>query len=343
MNIINVNIDFEQGICRNEGISVVTGDYASTKVVFEFNESATGTKIFEMKNPSDELVYADEIVDNEIVLTGQKDVVDSNGYIKYLDNSENVYWYDSTNNVIYNSSYEEATGVELDTLTKQTEIATLFTEEGDYTFEVSLYQDNSRLTSVCGYITANQEQVIVDGEEVQQEITLFDNLMNDLSEKIEEVNNLDIEASKSGKITTITITKKDGTTEEVELEDGKSIEYDWEGTSLGIRQEGESDYSYVDLKGSKGDAGAIKFEIVEELPTTGIEEDTIYLVPIEPDIEGNNYEEYIYVNGEWELLGKIGVQVDLSNYYTKQEIDTMIGEIDTSLTTLDIGSGVDGN
>lgn len=278
MNIINVEIDFKEGICKNKGISVVTGDYGSTKVVFEFNKEATGTKVFEMKNPSDELVYADEIVDNEVVLVG----------------------------------YKEEEG--------QIETYSLFTEAGEYTFEVSLYQDNSKLTSVCGYIDVTQEQVIIDGEEVQEKITLFDNLMNDLSTKIEETNNLDIDAEKVEHTTTITLTKKDGTQEIVEILDGEKGD-----------------------KGDKGDAGAIKFEIVQELPTHDIEEDTIYLVPIEPDIEGNNYEEYIYVNGEWELLGKIGVQVDLSNYYTKQEIDTMIGEIDTALTTLDIGSGVDGN
>ena len=36
---------------------------------------------------------------------------------------------------------------------------------------------------------------------------------------------------------------------------GKSIEYSWNGTQLGVRQEGEIDYSYVDLKGQKGDTG----------------------------------------------------------------------------------------
>lgn len=134
-------------------------------------------------------------------------------------------------------------------------------------------------------------------------------------EQIEQMlDNIDIDANKVGKITTITITNKDGTTQEVTLEDGKSIEYNWVGTQLGIRQEGESSYEYVDLKGDKGDAGAIKFEIVQQLPTQDIKEDTIYLVPITPDISGNNYEEYIYINGQWELLGKIGVQIDLTDY-----------------------------
>lgn len=34
----------------------------------------------------------------------------------------------------------------------------------------------------------------------------------------------------------------------IDGKDGKSIEYNWKGTSLGIRQEGEKDYDYVDLK-----------------------------------------------------------------------------------------------
>ena len=55
-------------------------------------------------------------------------------------------------------------------------------------------------------------------------------------------------------------------------------------------------------------------QIVAELPETG-QDDTIYLVPLEhPDIQGNNYAEYVWVNNQWELLGKIGVQVDLTDY-----------------------------
>ena len=133
-------------------------------------------------------------------------------------------------------------------------------------------------------------------------------------EQIEQMlNNINIDGEKVGRITTITITYKDGTSKELILEDGKSIEYNWDGTSLGIRQEGESQYTYVNLKGDKGDAGAIKMLIVAELPATG-QDDTIYLVPITPDTTGNNYAEYVYINGAWELLGKIGVQVDLTDY-----------------------------
>ena len=46
----------------------------------------------------------------------------------------------------------------------------------------------------------------------------------------------------------------------------------------------------------------VKFEIVAELPEEG-ETDTIYLLPIEDVPSGNIYEEYVYINGAWELIG----------------------------------------
>ncbi|WP_310603538.1 BppU family phage baseplate upper protein [Anaerosporobacter sp.] len=41
--------------------------------------------------------------------------------------------------------------------------------------------------------------------------------------------------------------------------DGKSLEYDWEGTSLGIRVEGNPNYEYTNLKGDTGNVGARGF------------------------------------------------------------------------------------
>jgi hypothetical protein len=37
--------------------------------------------------------------------------------------------------------------------------------------------------------------------------------------------------------------------------DGKSIEYKWDGTKLGVRLEGEVEYQYVDLQGPEGKQG----------------------------------------------------------------------------------------
>lgn len=146
-----------------------------------------------------------------------------------------------------------------------------------------------------------------------------------MDEALTEVNNLDIDANKVNNTTTITITKKDGTQETTNVDDGVGLEYQWQNTSLGIKREDEQNYQYVNLKGEKGDkgeAGAIKMLIVAELPQTGAN-DTIYLVPLEtPDVQGNNYAEYVYINGAWELLGKIGVSVIIDSI-TNQEIDAM--------------------
>lgn len=153
-----------------------------------------------------------------------------------------------------------------------------------------------------------------------------------INQAITETNNLNIEVEKEGSITTVTLTKKDGTTQTVQIEDGKSLEFNWQGTYLGIRQEGQSEYQYVNLKGDKGDAGAIKMIIVQELPETG-QEDTIYLVPLEePESQENRYAEYVYINNAWELLGKIGIEVDLTDYYTKTETNNLLDNKQNKIT-----------
>ena len=73
-------------------------------------------------------------------------------------------------------------------------------------------------------------------------------------------------------------------------------------------------------------------EVVPTLPTTDISETTIYLVPAEKTGTRDLYSEYIYVNNTWELLG--AQRIDLDNYYTKSEIDAMIGDISFTLDTI---------
>ena len=141
----------------------------------------------------------------------------------------------------------------------------------------------------------------------------WEQVLEIINQAITETNNLNISVDKENGVTTVTLTKKDGTQETVQIEDGKSLEFNWEGTSLGVRVEGQSEYQYVNLQGAKGEPGAIKMQIVNVLPETGAE-DTIYLVPIEEPETGNNYDEYIYTNGQWEKLGGIQVEVDLTDY-----------------------------
>ena len=66
-------------------------------------------------------------------------------------------------------------------------------------------------------------------------------------------------------------------------------------------------------------AGALHREIVESLPTTDINPNTIYMVLSGTSATENVYNEYMYVNNAWELIGTSAT--DLTNYYTKGEID----------------------
>lgn len=66
-----------------------------------------------------------------------------------------------------------------------------------------------------------------------------------------------------------------------------------------------------------------KFDIkvVQTLPSSNISPTTIYLVPSDSE-SSDIYKEYIYVNTNWELLGI--QKSDLSNYYTKSEINNLL-------------------
>ena len=77
--------------------------------------------------------------------------------------------------------------------------------------------------------------------------------------------------------------------------------------------------------------GNIEFEqgktitVVTELPQTG-DPDRIYLVPNESSRTNDIYDEYIWLveQSKWEFLGNKHVDVDLTNYYTKEEVDELI-------------------
>ena len=127
-----------------------------------------------------------------------------------------------------------------------------------------------------------------DKEQIEQELLNISSQMD----------NIDIEAEKVEHTTTITITRKDGTSYDVEVLDGEKGD-----------------------KGDKGDAGAIKMIIVNELPATG-SDDTIYLVPNDDPETENNYDEYVYVNNAWEKLGGVQVEVDLTDYVKNTDYAT---------------------
>lgn len=80
------------------------------------------------------------------------------------------------------------------------------------------------------------------------------------------------------------------------------------------------------VNGQIGSAGHLKREIVETLPLeSNADADTIYMVKKTGGlVDQDHYEEYMVINGVWELIGD--TYVDLTNYATKSYVD---GEIDT--------------
>ena len=80
-------------------------------------------------------------------------------------------------------------------------------------------------------------------------------------------------------------------------------------------------------------------EVVSTLPTANISETTVYLIASGNE-EHNLYTEYIYVDGQWEYLGKQTVDLtnyvkraELSNYYLKSEMDSLLTTIRNSIPT----------
>jgi len=61
--------------------------------------------------------------------------------------------------------------------------------------------------------------------------------------------------------------------------------------------------------------------VVQTLPVSDIDTHTIYLVP-KTGSGSDIYDEYLYINNTWELIGNTAV--DLSNYYTKTETNTLL-------------------
>lgn len=89
-------------------------------------------------------------------------------------------------------------------------------------------------------------------------------------------------------------------------------------------------------------------EVVTALPTTNIKKH-IYLIKAASSVTQNKYEEYIYTGdtsatydaSKWEKLGDFRATVDLANYYTKSQVDSIAnGKSSTSHTHSVIINGV---
>lgn len=70
-------------------------------------------------------------------------------------------------------------------------------------------------------------------------------------------------------------------------------------------------------------SAGMRYEVVEELPATGVE-GTIYLVPSSTSLSGDIYDEYIYVDGDFEKIGT--TKADLANVVKVPTAGTAVGD-----------------
>ena len=87
-------------------------------------------------------------------------------------------------------------------------------------------------------------------------------------------------------------------------------------------------YTQAQVDALIGAISTISIEVVQTLPTQDIKTNTIYLVPKQTAGTQNVYDEYIYVNNAWELIGD--TEIDLSNYVTTTDLATALQDYVTS-------------
>lgn len=94
--------------------------------------------------------------------------------------------------------------------------------------------------------------------QVDGKLEEIDTAIDNVNSAIQETENLDLDAEKVNKTTTVTITKKDGTEKSVNIldgQDGEDLQFIWQGTSLGIKTTDQQEYTFVNLQGVQGPAG----------------------------------------------------------------------------------------
>lgn len=181
-------------------------------------------------------------------------------------------------------------------------------QEGNYKFEISLYGDDNRLTTARIKEFPVRLELVKTDEPVQADdrLPILDNL-------IEETNKV-VEAAKNGDFDGATFTPSVS-------EDG---DLSW------TNDKGKENPPTVNIKGTKGDPGAVKMQVVDTLPDVG-DTDTIYLVKKNNPGEQNLYDEYVYTETSgWEHIGD--TSVDLTDYYTKEETNDKLNNKQDTLT-----------
>lgn len=102
-----------------------------------------------------------------------------------------------------------------------------------------------------------------------------------------------------------------------------SAETDFRTGNITLTAANIGTYTRAEIDQLVSTLGGMVIISVQELPTVNIRRDAIYLVPSETSKRKNIKDEYINLDGTtegWELIGSTAI--DLTDYYTKTEIDS---------------------
>ena len=90
---------------------------------------------------------------------------------------------------------------------------------------------------------------------------------------------------------------------------------------------------------------SFKIHIVNELPTQDIDIMAIYFVRTNDPLTDNLYDEYMYIDNKWEIVGSLGIDFDAiladyvkktylnNNFYTKNQMDQKLRELQIGISS----------
>lgn len=246
--------------------------------------------------------------------------------------------------------------------------------ENELDFDLSIYVKKENMNTINGQPLYNEDgptDIVISGSDVvlpENVATLDDvqDVQDSLDAYKEEVNTTldnkvetsDFEAYKEEVTAALNVKTNGYTKSEVDtLLSSKSdvgVSYTKEETTKLLNKKANAFdvYTIEQVNELVSALPTFKVEVVDVLPTEGISETTMYLVPTgEGSEDGSLYTTYIYSNGEWKTLGTQSLKLD--NYDTRDEVDTKIAaaletaasNVETLLATelsdvLRVGTGV---
>lgn len=176
----------------------------------------------------------------------------------------------------------------------------------------SLSTQNSTQTSEISSLTTATSEFGEDLDDIESEVatkqpmlTAGDNIAIDSNNVISVTGAVDIDDTVTSSSTTWSSSKIN-----TQIQNKTEINDSAETLS--------NTWSASKIRESLAALNSLTFAVVQALPTTDISTRTIYLVPKSTAQTSNTYDEYMYINNQWELIGS--TDMDLSGYVLESDL-----------------------